>query len=68
MPIHHLVIGTWTPPGALFTVAFDDEKLTLELVRRTNIPYNEPISWMGLDVSCTGVSENNGDEEELTVG
>ena len=29
MPIHHLMIGTWTPPGAIFTVAFDDEKLTL---------------------------------------
>ncbi|KAI1341275.1 3-carboxy-cis,cis-mucoante lactonizing enzyme [Xylariaceae sp. FL0016] len=46
MPLHHLMIGTWTPPGAIFTVAFDDEKLTLELVKRTEIPQDEPISWM----------------------
>lgn len=51
MPIHHLMIGTWTPPGAIFTVAFDDEKLTLELVKRTEIPHDEPISWMTFDVS-----------------
>ncbi|KAI1363416.1 3-carboxy-cis,cis-mucoante lactonizing enzyme [Xylaria arbuscula] len=49
MPIHHLMIGTWTPPGAIFTVAFDDEKLTLELVKRTEIPQDEPISWMTFD-------------------
>ncbi|KAI0888456.1 3-carboxy-cis,cis-mucoante lactonizing enzyme [Annulohypoxylon maeteangense] len=49
MPIHHLMIGTWTPPGAIFTVAFDDEKLTLELVKRTEIPHDEPISWMTFD-------------------
>lgn len=51
MPVHHLMIGTWTPPGAIFTVAFDDEKLTLELVKRTEIPHDEPISWMTFDVS-----------------
>ena len=51
MPVHHLMIGTWTPPGAIFTVAFDDEKLTLELVKRTEIPEDEPISWMAFDVS-----------------
>lgn len=51
MPVHHLMIGTWTPPGAIFTVAFDDEKLTLELVKRTEIPHDEPISWMAFDVS-----------------
>ena len=51
MPLHHLMIGTWTPPGAIFTVAFDDEKLTLELVKRTEIPQDEPISWMTFDVS-----------------
>ncbi len=45
------MIGTWTPPGAIFTVAFDDEKLTLELVKRTEIPHDEPISWMTFDVS-----------------
>jgi hypothetical protein len=49
MPLHHLMIGTWTPPGAIFTVAFDDEKLTLELVNRTPIPEAEPISWMTFD-------------------
>ncbi|KAK7743979.1 hypothetical protein SLS62_010394 [Diatrype stigma] len=43
------MIGTWTPPGAIFTVAFDDEKLTLELVKRTEIPHDEPISWMTFD-------------------
>lgn len=51
MPVHHLMIGTWTPPGVIFTVAFDDEKLTLELVKRTEIPHEEPISWMTFDVS-----------------
>lgn len=45
------MIGTWTPPGAIFTVAFDDEKLTLELVKRTEIPHDEAISWMAFDVS-----------------
>ena len=47
------MIGTWTPPGAIFTVAFDDEKLTLELVKRTEIPHDEPISWMTFDVSIS---------------
>jgi len=46
------MIGTWTPPGAIFTVEFDDEKLTLKLVKRTEIPKDEPISWMTFDV-CT---------------
>ena len=50
MPLHHLMIGTWTPPGAIFTVQFDDEKLTLKLVKRTEIPQDEPISWMTFDV------------------
>lgn len=45
------MVGTWTPPGAIFTFAFDDEKLTLELVKRTEIPQDEPISWMTFDVS-----------------
>lgn len=48
---HHLMIGTWTPPGAIFTVEFDDEACTLELVKRTAIPQDEPISWMTFDVS-----------------
>lgn len=45
------MVGTWTPPGAIFTFAFDDEKLTLDLVKRTEIPQDEPISWMTFDVS-----------------
>lgn len=44
------MIGTWTPPGAIFTVQFDDEKLELKLVKRTEIPEDEPISWMTFDV------------------
>ncbi|KAF2157930.1 carboxy-cis,cis-muconate cyclase, partial [Myriangium duriaei CBS 260.36] len=47
--LHHLMIGTWTPPGAIFTVQFDDEALTLKLVKRTAIPHDEPISWMAFD-------------------
>lgn len=50
MPIHHLMVGTWTPPGAIFTFAFDDEALTLTLVKRTAIPEDEPISWMTFNV------------------
>lgn len=45
------MVGTWTRPGAIFTFAFDDEKLTLDLVNRTEIPKDEPISWMTFDVS-----------------
>ena len=51
MPLHHLMIGTWTPPGAIFTVQFDDEALTLKLIKRTEIALDEPISWMTFDVS-----------------
>lgn len=51
MGIHHLMVGTWTPPGAIFTFAFDDEALTLKLVKRTEIAQDEPISWMTFDVS-----------------
>lgn len=48
MPTHHLIVGTWTPPGALFTFAFntDAPNPTLELVKRTEIPHDEPISWL----------------------
>jgi carboxy-cis,cis-muconate cyclase len=44
------MIGTWTPPGVIITVAFDDETLKLELVKKTEIPEDEPISWMAFDV------------------
>lgn len=53
MPIHHLMVGTWTPPGAIFTFAFDDEALTLELIKKTEIPSDEPISWMTFSVRLT---------------
>ena len=49
--LHHLMVGTWTSPGAIFTVQFDDEARTLKLVKKTEIPYDEPISWMTFDVS-----------------
>jgi carboxy-cis,cis-muconate cyclase len=45
------MVGTWTPPGAIFTFEFNDEELTLKLIKRTAIPENEPISWMTFDVS-----------------
>jgi hypothetical protein len=49
--LHHLMVGTWTPPGAIFTFEFDDETLSLKLIKRTAIPEDEPISWMAFDVS-----------------
>ena len=55
---HHLMVGTWTPPGAIFTFQFDDEALTLQLMKKTDIPHDEPISWMTFDVSddCDAMS------------
>ncbi|KAJ6780002.1 hypothetical protein PWT90_10629 [Aphanocladium album] len=55
MPIHHLMVGTWTPPGAIFTFAFDDEALTLTLIKRTEIPHDEPISWMTFNHKKTAI-------------
>jgi carboxy-cis,cis-muconate cyclase len=49
--IHHLMVGTWTPPGAIFTFEFNDETLTLKMIKKTEIPQDEPISWMTFDVS-----------------
>jgi carboxy-cis,cis-muconate cyclase len=51
MPVHHLMVGTWTPPGAIFTFAFDTDSLSLTLLKRTEIPKDEPISWMTFSVS-----------------
>jgi hypothetical protein len=48
--LHHLMVGTWTPPGAIFTLQFDDEKLTLKLIKKTEIPHDEPISWITFSV------------------
>ena len=45
------MVGTWTPPGAIYTVAFDDVALSLTLVKKTTVPHDEPISWMTFDVS-----------------
>jgi hypothetical protein len=70
---HHLMIGTWTPPGVIITVAFDDETLKLELVKKTEIPEDEPISWMAFDVCaiqtarCDGsslITRNTASKEE----
>lgn len=47
------MVGTWTPPGAIFTFAFDDEALTLNLVKRTEIPHDEAISWMTFSASLS---------------
>jgi carboxy-cis,cis-muconate cyclase len=56
------MIGTWTPPGVIITVAFDDETLKLELVKKTEIPEDEPISWMAFDVCAPEefVRDSNG--------
>lgn len=51
--LHHLMVGTWTPPGAIFSFEFDDEALTLKMVKRTEIPHDEPISWMTFDASIS---------------
>lgn len=48
---HHLMVGTWTPPGRIYTLQFDDEELSLALVKKTEIPEAEPISWMTFNVS-----------------
>lgn len=42
--------GTWVKPGVIITVSFDTETLELELVKKTEIPHDEPISWMSFDV------------------
>lgn len=44
------MVGTWTPPGRIYTVQFDDEELTLSLLKKTDIPEDEPISWMAFSV------------------
>jgi carboxy-cis,cis-muconate cyclase len=45
--------GTWVKPGVIITVSFDTETLKLELVKKTEIPHDEPISWMAFDVCST---------------
>ena len=49
--LHRLMVGTWTQPGNIYTIEFDDEALTLKLLKKTSIPLDEPISWMTFDVS-----------------
>ncbi len=50
MTKHHLMCGTWVKPGVIITVSFDTETLKLELVKKTAIEHDEPISWMSFDV------------------
>ena len=67
---HHLMIGTWTPPGVIITVAFDDETLELELVKKTGIPEDEPISWMAFDVRSTTqrlIATDKTDERDCSI-
>lgn len=47
--LHRLMVGTWTQPGNIYTIEFDDEALTLKLLKKTSIPHDEPISWMTFD-------------------
>ena len=49
--LHRLMVGTWTQPGNIYTIEFDDEALALKLLKKTSIPHDEPISWMTFDVS-----------------
>lgn len=56
---HHLMVGTWTPPGAIFTFEFDDETFSLEMIKRTPIPEDEPISWMTFDVFLPLLPKNS---------
>jgi len=49
--LHHLMVGTWTRPGAIFTFGFDDTAMSLNLIKRTEIDHDEPISWMTFSVS-----------------
>ncbi|KAF2863539.1 3-carboxy-cis,cis-mucoante lactonizing enzyme [Piedraia hortae CBS 480.64] len=43
---YNLIVGTWTPPGALFIFTFDSVTHRLTLLKRTPIPHDEPISWL----------------------
>jgi carboxy-cis,cis-muconate cyclase len=51
---HHLFVGTWTAPGRIYTIQFDDEQLSLDVIKKTDIPEAEPISWMAISV-CTSI-------------
>jgi carboxy-cis,cis-muconate cyclase len=46
---HHLLVGTWTRPGAIFSFSFDAGSRELQLIHRTAIDHDEPISWMTLN-------------------
>lgn len=52
------MVGTWTPPGRIYTVQFDDEELTLSLLKKTDIPEDEPISWMAFSVRLLSILQN----------
>ena len=53
------MVGTWTPPGRIYTVQFDDEELTLTKVKKTDIPEDEAISWMAFSVRCPCIHATN---------
>lgn len=46
---HELIVGTFGTKS-LYTVEFDDEALTLDLVANTSVP--AAGSWLALSVSC----------------
>lgn len=56
------MVGTWTPPGRIYTVQFDDEELTLSLLKKTDIPEDEPISWMAFSVRLLSILQNAGNK------
>ena len=47
---HELLVGTFGTKS-LYTVEFDDEALTLDLVANTSVP--AAGSWLALSVSCS---------------
>lgn len=62
------MVGTWTPPGAIFSFEFDDESLTLKLIHRAEIPKDEPISWMAFNVCPPSPFLGGEGLMELTIG
>jgi hypothetical protein len=46
MPKHHLMVGTWENPGAIYVFEFDTDTRSLELIHSVDTPPGEAISWM----------------------
>lgn len=59
--------GTWVKPGVIVTVSFDTETLKLELVKKTEIPHDEPISWMAFDVCSTTTNSQDAMADEGSI-